>query len=170
MNKKVLFGTFAALFIVVLIIPAAFACDEPCFCFQKWICGAGTSIPMGSPVTWWIHFEITAYSAMEQVVVTDNLGGELGIVLPEYLITQGHTHVTYFGATQKVHLLWDVGNLNPGDHVELIIEIYTDLNPGGQQEYTSPGCYALNSGATLKFYYNGVKYSATTDPIIITVY
>jgi hypothetical protein len=172
MNKKMLIGTFAAIFIVTLAIPIAFACEEPSFCFQKWICGAGTYVPTNTPLTWYIHFEITAYSAMQDVTVKDNLGAELGIVLPPYFKTPGTNdpEITYSGATQKVHLLWDVGDLNPGDHVELIIEVYTDINPGGQQEYTSCGCYALNSGATLKFKFNGVKYSATTDPIYIYAY
>ena len=51
----------------------------------------------------------------------------------------------------------------------LIFEISTDLNPAGKQEYTSPGCYELNSGAVLKFTYNGKKYSAHTLPITVLV-
>ena len=54
---------------------------------------------------------------------------------------------------------------SPGDTATLIMKISTDKNPARKQEYASPGCYELNSGAVLKFTYEGKRYSVYTGPI-----
>jgi hypothetical protein len=66
-------------------------------------------------------------------------------------------------------LTWEIGYLDPGVEAKLAFHISTDLNPAGKQEYTSPGCYELNSGATLKFKYEDVQYSEETGSVYITV-
>ncbi|HLB67299.1 MAG TPA: hypothetical protein VJN63_02295 [Thermoplasmata archaeon] len=45
--------------------------------------------------------------------------------------------------------------------------IFTDLNPSGKQEFTSPGCTDINSGSVLKWYdpYTGNRLSAETGGI-----
>ena len=52
---------------------------------------------------------------------------------------------------------------------KLKIVIGTDTNPAGQQEYTTPGPYYLNSGATVKWIYDGKQYSASSNKLMITV-
>ncbi len=47
--------------------------------------------------------------------------------------------------------------------------IFTDLNPGGRQVFTSPGCTDINSGSVLKFTdpYTGNRLSAETGSITV---
>jgi len=51
----------------------------------------------------------------------------------------------------------------------LTLRVYTKRNPGGQQEYTSPGTYYLNKGATLNYTLGGTAYSVTTGEILVVV-
>jgi len=69
----------------------------------------------------------------------------------------------------KVFLYWDVGTLSPGETATLRFTISTGLNGAGKQCYTSCGCYELNSGAVLKFMYNGRQYSVYSGPITVSV-
>ena len=73
------------------------------------------------------------------------------------------------GNSEKVFLCWMIGALNPGETAELVFEISTDLNPAGKQEYTSCGDYELNSGAVLKFMFDGRQYSVYTESITVIV-
>ncbi|NIS83363.1 MAG: hypothetical protein GTO14_24925 [Anaerolineales bacterium] len=75
------------------------------------------------------------------------------------------------GKTDKVHLFWYIGDLLPGETARIIILVSTDLNPAGQQEYTEPGVYEMNSGATLKFTdpLQDTQLSAMTGSIYVTV-
>jgi len=75
------------------------------------------------------------------------------------------------GKSQKVHLKWYIGNLAPGKTAQLILLVSTDINPAGHQEYTTPGVYEMNSGATLKFIdpEQDMQLSAVTAPIYVTV-
>jgi hypothetical protein len=74
------------------------------------------------------------------------------------------------GKSEKVHLYWYIGDLAPGETARIIILVSTDLNPAGHQEYTEPGIYEMNSGATLKFQdCTGTQLSASTDSIYVTV-
>jgi hypothetical protein len=75
------------------------------------------------------------------------------------------------GKSDKVHLFWYIGDLAPGETARLILLVSTDLNPAGHQEYTEPGVYEMNSGATLKFIdpLQDMQLSAVTDSIYVTV-
>jgi hypothetical protein len=59
--------------------------------------------------------------------------------------------LTTKGKSAKEFLFWDIGTVGPGETVNLVMDAFTDLNPLGHQEYTSPGVYEFNSGVVLKF-------------------
>jgi uncharacterized repeat protein (TIGR01451 family) len=130
---------------------------------------------------WAIVFEVTnpfGYT-MEEVVITDRFGGEIEIDdadpeiegVNEVSITHGTWSYYTKGKSEKVFLTWDIGDLDPGETALLIVLVSTDLNPAGKQEYTSPGFYELNSGATLKFIDSeqDMQLSAYTNSIGVRV-
>ncbi len=105
---------------------------------------------------------------MTDIVVTDNLAAEIEIDRVSS-VSQGTLEIRYTGRSEKAHLTWNVGTLQPDEWAWFTLEISTDLNPAGRQEYTSPGVYELNSGPTMKYYVDGIKYSLEIAPIIHTV-
>jgi len=109
----------------------------------------------------------TLKSPMSDAVVYDRFGAELGVKLRS--VTKGTVGITTNGETKKVFLTWDIGSLAPGEPAILVLTVYTDLNPAGHQEYTSPGKYELNSGCVLKGFVEGKKVSFETNPIAIEV-
>jgi hypothetical protein len=111
---------------------------------------------------------VTVPGAIEDVVVTDRFGAEIEIV---EIMRVSHGTATYSvnGNSEKVTLTWNIGTLPFGERATIKYKISTDLNPAGHQEYTSPGCYELNSGAVLKFTYNGKQHSANTPRITVSV-
>jgi hypothetical protein len=124
-------------------------------------------------VHWVLEFKVTNLFnyKIEDTIIKDNFGGEIEI--DEILLqTHGDLTITLKGKTQKVQLLWEIGDLDPGETAKLILHISTDLNPAGHQEYTTPGIYELNSGATLKFFdpVQGKQLSKSTDSIYVIVY
>ena len=61
--------------------------------------------------------------------------------------------------------------LEPGDSEFIDLLVFTKLNPAGKQEYTTPGTYTMNSGATLKWEQGaagGPQASESTPSIIVT--
>jgi hypothetical protein len=115
------------------------------------------------------------------VIVEDRFGAELmlypGSVFP-LLITAGSADIDYQGNSDKMFLTWNVGYLGPGVTATLKFDVQTDINPGGNQEYTSCDCYCLNSGPVAKGSVawtdpsGRVRYqqvSAEAAPIYITV-
>jgi len=104
------------------------------------------------------------------IVVTDKLAAELELDSPFPLsITQGTVSNYTTGKSKKVHLTWVVGTLNPNEVARLKFRVSTDLNPAGKQEYTTPGCYELNSGPTMKFKVGGIQYSEEMPSIWVEV-
>ncbi|MFW9787546.1 MAG: vWA domain-containing protein [Candidatus Thorarchaeota archaeon] len=120
---------------------------------------------------WSLVIEVTnpyGYT-MNDVVIKDRFGGEIQID-EEVSISHGTWSFATKGKSEKVFLTWDIGALGSGETARLILLVSTDLNPAGKQEYTKPGVYDLNSGATLKFIDNcGIQLSAYTNSIIVTV-
>jgi len=173
MNKKVLFGILMILSIAIPSIPIVFAYENVngiCFNVEKTIVCGPTTVPTFTNVQWLIQIAVQIGADADDVVVTDRLGAELEIDLPfPESISQGTASYYTKGGSDKVFLTWDIGHLDAYQWVALRFWISTDINPAGKQEYTSPGCYELNSGATLKFKVNGVQYSMSTPPIVITV-
>jgi hypothetical protein len=105
---------------------------------------------------------------MTDVVVKDNLGGELEIDSFVW-ISKGDVTLITKGATNKIQLTWNVGDLALGEMAWLVFYVSTDTNPAGKQEYTSPGDYWLNSGPTMKYKIYGVQGSLEMPPIPVTV-
>jgi len=150
----------------------AFQCaDRP---VQKYVIGPLT-VKEKTNIQWKVMFEVTnpfSYT-MTNVVITDRFGAEIEIDQKfPYRITQGKASYTLEGTTEQVHLTWNIGNLQPRETAKLTILVSTDINPAGKQEYTKPGIYAVNSGATLKFIdpEQNMQLSAVTAPIYVTVF
>ena len=62
------------------------------------------------------------------------------------------------------------GLLCPGQSEYLQLYLWTKLNPAGNQEYTSPGTYTMNSGPNVKWFnLEGQQFSYDGEPLYITV-
>jgi hypothetical protein len=128
-------------------------------------------IEVGENVIW--DFRISVYNGlgytMEDATVWDRFGAEIEVdVNPT--VTHGTWDIKTKGKSDKVFLRWDIGDLDSGDSAILTMVISTDINPAGKQEYTSPGCYIMNSGAVLKFINpEGIQISAHTPSISVHV-
>ncbi|UCD30157.1 MAG: hypothetical protein JSV03_06720 [Planctomycetota bacterium] len=136
--------------------------------------------------------------AITNAVLKDNLGGNLGMAdddvdndkddlideggpgdLPAgyNTIPSGTLSYETKGKTKKVQLEITGISVGIGGSLDFVLGIFTDCNPGKgknapHQEYTSPGDYELNSGATVKFIdpATGLQLSAHTCPITVTAY
>jgi hypothetical protein len=136
--------------------------------FQKWAYLVSTGdgdevLEVGEEIVWTLVIWVTnLYDwTMTEVVVTDRLSAEIEI--DDVLLVSHGT----FDWTRKgnIKMTWDIGDLEPGETATLILEISTKIYKGKQQ-YTSPGHYELNSGATLKFLNpDGIQLSAHTGSI-----
>jgi len=120
-------------------------------------------IELNEDVHW--RFTITLTNpynwVMKKVVVKDRLAAELEI---DEIIHVSHGSFSYI-IKGNTKIIWDIGDLNPADTANLVLEISTKCNKKWQ-EYTSPGRYELNSGATLKFLTpNDQQLSSSTGTI-----
>jgi hypothetical protein len=98
---------------------------------------------------------------MKNVIVKDRLAAELEI---DEIIYVSHGTFGYI-IKGNTKMTWNIGDLAPGETANLLLEISTKCNKKWQ-EYTSPGRYELNSGATLKFKdSSGQQRSAYTGTI-----
>jgi hypothetical protein len=121
-------------------------------------------------------------TSMQHVVVTDHFGAELDgqplsdLPVDVQVITHsgGHFHQDNFET--QVRITWcvtgdlvdgecvDGGALLPGESAFMDMLVWTKLNPAGKQEYTCPGTYEMNSGATAKWLdENGVNCAPLAD-------
>lgn len=87
-------------------------------------------------------------------------------------INFGAFRIFWTGNSCKVHLKWTIGDMTADETKVIYLVISTDLNPAEHQEFTSPGTYFLNSGATVKGFVEKAKggwrqVSAEADPIEI---
>jgi len=142
----------------------------------KWVIAPTTlTAPLGTDVHWQIRITVSLPSSwdgpIENVIVKDRFGAEIEIDAYMYITGDDWTklEISTKGKSEKVFLTWYIGTLSPGETAQLKLLISTDHNPAGKQEYTSPGCYELNSGAVLKFTYQGKQHSAYTEPIKVSV-
>lgn len=129
-------------------------------------------IEVGEQVVWVLSIVISndLSTTMTDVVVKDNLAAELAINMTfGFHKTKGSVSYYTTGRSEKVHLTWQVGDLAPGERVVLWFKVFTDMNPAGRQEYTSPGEYDLNSGPVMKYNVDGVQDSLELNAITITV-
>ena len=150
-------------------------------------------VPWHTDVHWWIEITVEDVAdevvAMENVVVKDNLGGDLeldavdGNSVPsapskkkkDSAVTVNNVTVERSGKSEKIHLSWDVTAAG-GPDLTFTLEVSTDFNPGqgkkdpGVYGYTSLGDHCLNSGAVLKFIDvagTGFQLSAHTPEICV---
>jgi PKD repeat protein len=110
------------------------------------------------------------YNGYKNVIVYDVLPAELELL--DYELTRGTLLAIIKGKGKmgSTHLTWNIGDLN--GEAELILKIGTRKNPAGKQEFTSPGKYLLNEGASVE----GIDSSTgktinagPTEPIFVTV-
>ena len=128
-------------------------------------------IELGEEVTFTFTFTVHNPSATTwtNVTVKDNFAGDLEV--HSTTPSQGTVNLTLTGASEKAHMLWNVGSLAPGATATLVVVASTDQNPAGHQEFTSCGVHELNSGATLKFRDPaGKQHSAETGGISTRVW
>ena len=99
--------------------------------------------------------------------MADRFGGEFGVDKMGSP-NKGTISFSLSGRTEKVHLVWAIGDLEPGEIATVTLNVYTDINPGDKQEFTSCGTYTMNSGAVVKWLDDrGKQGSAVTESIII---
>jgi DNA/RNA endonuclease YhcR with UshA esterase domain len=156
---------------VSLLPTSAMACTKTVTCIRDYGDGDGI-IEVGEYVEFdiVIHTENYWATTAENVRLHDRFGAELMVVSWTAEGTFDNDPDFYTkGKSEKVFLFWDIGTHEPGEYATLYLTMATDLNPAGHQEYTSPGCYDLNSGATVKKIYDGVQYSWETPRLKIEV-
>ncbi|MGB9681458.1 MAG: hypothetical protein ACP5K2_05675 [bacterium] len=124
-------------------------------------------VPLKQYAEWKIIIRLSSTIPIDNVVVTDIFQPQLGIQDPPIKVSRGTVNYTP-GPGRQTTITWTIGNNFSGD-AELILKVYTKLNPGGQQEYTSPGTYYLNKGATLNYTLGETRYSVTTGEILVIV-
>ena len=103
---------------------------------------------------WELKITVTAMhppgSGINSVNVYDVLPAELELL--QWTASQGTLSIDKPGNGKmgSTHLTWDVGYLGCwiGNTAELVLKIATKENPAGKMEFTSPGTYLLNEGAT----------------------
>lgn len=119
------------------------------------------------PWTYDYDFDYMPYARDGEVWVNDAMIGYLDKEGVEF----GDFVIMWTGNSVKVHFMWEVGSMSAGETRKIWLVVSTDTNPAGHQEYTSPGCYALNSGATVKAILasTGKQFSAETPSIWIRV-
>jgi hypothetical protein len=99
------------------------------------------------------HTELTVCAidgqTVNNVVVTDNFGAELNVVLDPLNPIQG-TVLFKGGRSAKNSLSWSVGTLAAPSCATLKFVATTKLDPSGVQTYTSCGEHEFNSGPVAK--------------------
>ncbi|MCX7796547.1 MAG: hypothetical protein N2380_08525 [bacterium] len=127
-------------------------------------------VPLKEYAEWKIIIKISSTSPIDDVVIVDIFQPQLGVQNPPLYVSQGTVGYEY-GPGQMYHtkVTWTIGD-NFSGNAELQLKVYTKLNPGGQQEYTSKGTYYLNKGATLNYTIGGTGYSVTTGEILVIAY
>jgi len=126
-------------------------------------------VPLKQYAEWKIIIRISSTDPIDDVVIVDTFEPQLGVQDPPLYVSQGTVSYTYSpGQAKKTTVTWTIGDNFSGD-AELILKVYTKLNPGGQQAYTSPGTYYLNKGARLNYTIGGTGYSVTTGEILVEV-
>jgi hypothetical protein len=56
------------------------------------------------------------------------------------------------GKAYDVDIRWEIGELQPGETATLTIILAPGINPGGQLQFSSPGCYTVNTGPRVRVY------------------
>lgn len=134
------------------------------------------ALPLGENIVWVMDICVRNEFCftMKDLVVTDNLAAEFEVdewwweVDDWWPTADMKMKIRTKGNSKKVTWTWTIGDLDPSQKSPLLkFLISTDLNPAGKQEFTSPGCYELNSGVVIKFKdpMTGNQLSAHTGPV-----
>lgn len=124
------------------------------------------SVPLKEYAEWKIIIKVSSTDPIDAVVIKDIFQPQLGV--QTFSVSQGA--VSYYpGPGLQTTITWTIGNNFSGE-AELMLKVYTKLNSGVQQEYTSIGSYYLNKGATLNYTIGGTGYSVTKGEILVVVY
>jgi fimbrial isopeptide formation D2 family protein len=139
--------------------------------------GADNQITVGEPITYTILITVHngTTSPWSSTVVTDTFGSDLDVsVSVAASLGTANLNLTApppnakAGVTQKWKLNWNIGTLIAGGTATLTLTAVTDINPGGNQEYTSCGTHVVNGGANLRFR-NSANKSQSFNTGAITV-
>jgi hypothetical protein len=153
-------------------------------------------VPIETCVVWIARICIinTDNYCYTDLVITDHWGAELAgqsmdypfVNLQPTIHTRGKSHKQSFEGQYRLtwyvtYISGDVsdpddvdnsGELCPGESAHIEMYVWTDLNPAGRQEYTSPGDYTLNSGPTDKWLSveDGHQRSSYSLPVYVNAY
>lgn len=117
-------------------------------------------VPMATEIEFEMRVTVTNGSDVDlsSAMVRDPLPAELELAEVDPLIASAGFPSSYLskGKSKKVFVEWDLDDLLGAGPETLDIIANTDINPGKgkgkvHQEYTSPGIYDLNAGATMTF-------------------
>ena len=98
----------------------------------------------------------TGGCAATNVMVMDVLPAELGLLQTNASVgsvttynpgTRSSLPIPEIIPVRSTHIYWAVGTLEAGQSETLYMKVCTRVNPGGNQEFTSPGVYIINEGA-----------------------
>jgi len=123
-------------------------------------------VPNKQYAEWEVTIQLFSDSPIDNVVITDNFGGEFGV--ERISVSRGTVEFNYSGTTKKVSIKWIIGNSFSGP-ASLVLKVYTDKNPAGKQEFTSSGTHFLNSGSVLKYRIGNTQYSVNVPSVIKVV-
>ena len=139
-------------------------------------------VPIRTCIVWVVRIDISnpfSYP-IHNVIVTDHFGAELnGELIEEGMPVEVTTPPPQLRITwYPTCLSWDGtqcldngGILASGESATLNMLVWTEKNPAGKQEYTSPGSYTLNSGPTMKWRDpQDHQGSSEGDSLVVVVY
>jgi len=91
------------------------------------------------------------------IPLTDDAGGSAVITLHTGDQQQNTNPGTGRGTTKDgksydADIRWEIGWLDPGESRELVIYIAPGKNPAGKLQFSSPGCYCMNTGPRVRVY------------------
>lgn len=139
-------------------------------------------VGVGAEESWDIEITVDVmYADVEDVIVKDGMGADLdGIelngtpVAPGDLavnVTSGEAQLLKMGKGIKGAnmVIWDIGDLDYGDTVSLVVTVTTGFNAKDMHEFTSvEEDHALDGGASATYWYDEIEYE-TPETIPVTV-
>lgn len=109
---------------------------------------------LGVDCAWILRIEVkSTVSDLNNVLVEETLSADIEVNTA--VASHGTVHVDPMGSKpdkSSLNITWTINSLTMGQMAYIVLEISTDLNPAGRQEYTSCGCNNLNSGPRLTYY------------------
>ncbi|MFQ6104525.1 MAG: hypothetical protein ACE5OP_09565 [Candidatus Glassbacteria bacterium] len=109
---------------------------------------------MFTKVTWRVVVVLRALdeNGVQDIEIKDTFPAEYEI--ERYATTLGEATVEPVGGgNSATRVEWEVEDLPQGTTARLVMLVSTRLNPGGNQEFTSPGIYDLNPGVNAEWDY-----------------